>query len=175
MVSTLRNVVNTGLRDPWEAKGRSAEISRFSCMMTRYYPVRFPSVYESLFQLLNCTHRNPLLFENTQATEHYTVRKLDVTRTTAMSAAAASSNGGGSFEGSFGSNSGGGNGTREVVQIQYTSWPDRSAPSEASALLQLIEVRVESGWIRVLFLCTVRKKKASCSLCEIFLLNSSME
>ena len=144
-------------------------------MMTRYYPVRFPSVYESLFQLLNCTHRNPLLFENTQATEHYTVRKLDVTRTTAMPAAAASSNGGGSFEGSFGSNSGGGNGTREVVQIQYTSWPDRSAPSEASALLQLIEVRVESGWIRVLFLCTVRKKKASCSLCEIFLLNSSME
>ena len=132
-------------------------------MMTRYYPVRFPSVYESLFQLLNCTHRNPLLFVNTQATEHYTVRKLDVTRTTAMSAAAASSNGGGSFggsfEGSFGSNSGGGNGTREVVQIQYTSWPDRSAPSEASALLQLIEVRVESGWIRVLYLCTTLGKK----------------
>ena len=65
-----------------------------------------------------------------------------------MSAAAASSNGGGSFEGSFGSNSIG-NGTREIVQIQYTSWPDRSAPSEASALLQLIEVRVESGWVRV--------------------------
>ena len=71
-------------------------------------------------------------------TEHYTVRKLDLTWTTT------GSNGGGSLEGSFGSNSGG-SGTREIVQIQYTSWPDRSAPSDASALLQLIEVRVEIG------------------------------
>ena len=48
-----------------------------------------------------------------------------------------STDGGGSFDSSSG---GGFNGTREIVQIQYTSWPDRSAPSEASALLQLIEV-----------------------------------
>ena len=75
------------------------------------------------------------------------MRKLDVTRTrtTTIAAAASSNGGGGSLEGSFDSNSCG-NGTREIVQIQYTSWPDRSAPSDASALLQLIEVRVEIGY-----------------------------
>lgn len=82
-----------------------------------------------------------------KATDHYTVRKLDLTRASRIARAAGSNgNGGGSLEGSFGSNSGG-NGTREIVQIQYTSWPDRSAPSDASALLQLIEVRVEIGCI----------------------------
>lgn len=29
---------------------------------------------------------------------------------------------------------------REIVHIQYTAWPDRSAPDEAAALLQLIDV-----------------------------------
>ena len=30
--------------------------------------------------------------------------------------------------------------THEIVQVQYTAWPDKAAPAEASALLQLIEV-----------------------------------
>ena len=30
--------------------------------------------------------------------------------------------------------------SREIVHIQCTSWPDRMAPKEASALIQLIEV-----------------------------------
>ena len=75
------------------------------------------------------------------------MRKLDITRsTTVATPASSSSNGGGRLEaeGSFGSNSCG-SGTREIVQIQYTSWPDRSAPSDASALLQLIEVRKGIG------------------------------
>lgn len=29
---------------------------------------------------------------------------------------------------------------REIVHIQYTSWPDRSAPADPGALLQLIDL-----------------------------------
>ena len=41
--------------------------------------------------------------------------------------------------------------SREIVHVQCTSWPDRSAPKEASVLLQLLEV------VRVLS-CQYNKK-----------------
>ena len=55
-----------------------------------------------------------------QESPDYTVRKLDLTNRKEINNLRSSS--------------------REIIHVQYTSWPDRSAPEDPAALLQLIDV-----------------------------------
>ncbi len=77
-----------------------------------------------------------------QEAPDYTVRKFDIRRKSAVA---------GRRNGSGGSGSGGAcvaaglagvdcTGGRELVQVQYKAWRDRSAPTDPAALLQLIQV-----------------------------------